>query len=97
MYNNLKFGWGCKYCGEERRAKSRRLSFEEVKEIFDKHDMILQDQEYINTQQKLAYLCKHHIEVGVQYMATVNAYKNYCPYCNIVKGEKVISDFFNSA
>ena len=97
LYNNLKFGWGCKYCGEERRAKSRRLSFEEVKEIFDKHDMILQDQEYINTQQKLAYLCKYHIEVGVQYMATVNAYKNYCPYCNIVKGEKVISDFFNSA
>ena len=92
-YNNLKYGFGCKYCGEEQRLQRRRLPLEEVKKIFDKHDMILLDQEYKNTQQKLAYICKHHKEIGVQYMATVNAYKNYCPYCNIVKGEKVIADF----
>ena len=93
LYNNLKYGFGCKYCGEEHRIQSRRLSFEEVRTIFDKHDMILLDQEYLNTQQKLAYMCKYHLEVGTQYMSTVNAYHNYCPYCNIVKGEKVISDY----
>lgn len=92
-YNNLKYGFGCKYCGADRRSEIRRLSFDKVKEIFYKHDMILLDQEYLNTQQKLKYICKHHPEVGIQCMATVNAYKNYCPYCNIVKGEKEISDF----
>lgn len=93
LYNNLKYGFGCKYCGKERRVQSRRLPFDKVREIFDRHDMILPDQEYINTQQKLKYICKHHPEIGFQYMATVNAYKNYCPYCNIVKGEKQIVDF----
>lgn len=93
LYNNLKYGFGCKYCGDEHRVQSRRLSFDKVREIFDKHDMFLPDQEYINTQQKLKYICKHHPEIGIQYMATVNAYKNYCPYCNIAKGEKQIVDF----
>ena len=92
-YNNLKYGFGCKYCGIETRVQKRRLSFDEVKKIFDRHDMILLEQEYINTQQKLAYICKHHLDIGIQHMATVNAYKNYCPYCNIVKGEKVIANF----
>lgn len=92
-YNNLRSGFGCKYCGYEQTAQKRRLPFDKVKEIFDNHDMILQDQEYINTQQKLAYICKHHIEIGVQYMTTSNAYKNYCPYCNIVKGENEILKF----
>lgn len=92
-YNNLKHGFGCRYCGTERTAETKRLLFDEVKKIFDRHDMILLDQEYLNTQQKLKYICKHHPDVGVQYMATVNAYKNYCPYCNIAKGEKEISDF----
>lgn len=92
-YNNLKYGFGCKYCGADRRAETRRLSFDKVKEIFDRHNMILLDQNYLNTQQKLKYICKCHPEIGIQYMVTVNAYRNYCPYCNIVKGEKEISDF----
>jgi hypothetical protein len=93
-YNNLKFGFGCKYCGIERTASARRLSFDEVKDIFAHNDMILLDQEYKNTQEKLKYICKNHMEIGVQYMSTVNAYRNHCPYCNIVKGEKKIVDFF---
>ena len=92
-YNNLRLGCGCKYCGTERTAKSKRLSFNEVKMIFARNDMILLDQEYKNTQEKMKYICKNHPEVGIQYMATCNAYKNHCPFCNIIKGEKKISDF----
>lgn len=92
-YNNLKNGFGCKYCGIERTATAKRLSFNEVKDIFARNDMILLDQEYRNTQEKLKYICKNHIEIGIQYMTTVNAYKNHCPYCNIIKGEKRIVDF----
>ena len=92
-YNNLKMGCGCKYCGMERTATSRRLSFNQVKEIFAKNDMILLDQEYRNTEEKLKYICKNHMEIGIQEMTTSNAYKNHCPYCNIIKGEKKILDF----
>ena len=92
-YNNLRMGFGCKYCGAERTASSKRLSFDEVKDIFAKNNMILLDQPYRNTQEKLKYICENHMEIGVQEMTTVNAYKNHCPYCNIIKGEKRILDF----
>ena len=64
-YNNLKQGFGCKYCGIERTADSKRLSFNEAKEIFARHDMILLEQEYKNTTIPLKYICKHHQEFGV--------------------------------
>lgn len=92
-YNNLKQGFGCKYCGIEKTAESRRLSFDEAKNIFDKHDMILLDQEYKNANTPMAYICKHHPEFGVQYMALSNAYKQHCPHCNVIKGENKISDY----
>lgn len=92
-YNNLRNGFGCKYCGIARTAEAKRLSFDEVKEIFSRNDMILLDQEYTNTQEKMQYICKNHPEVGVQYMSTTNAYKNHCPFCNVIKGEKKILDY----
>lgn len=93
-YGNLKNGFGCKYCGDERTVEARRLSFEEVKVIFANHDMELLEQPYTNTSMPMAYICKHHPEVGVQYMATSNAYKQHCPYCNIIKGEDKIIKYF---
>lgn len=92
-YNNLKSGFGCKYCGRERTIDSKRLSFNEVKEIFAKHDMILLDQKYKNSNTPLKYICKHHPEFGVQYMALSNAYKQHCPYCNTIKGEDKIAHY----
>lgn len=92
-YNNLKQGFGCKYCGIENIAEKRRLSFDEVKNVFEKHDMILLDQEYKNANTPLAYICKYHKEFGIQYMALSNAYKQHCPYCNIIKGEDKISRY----
>lgn len=92
-YNNLKQGFGCKYCGIEKVADSKRLLFDEVKEIFDKHDMILLDQEYKNSNTPMKYICKHHKNFGVQYMALSNAYKQHCPYCNVIKGENKISHY----
>ena len=89
-YNNLKNGYGCKYCGREKCAESRRLSFEDAKAIFANHDMELLEQPYTNTSVPMAYICKNHLEVGVQYMTTSNAYKQHCPFCNVVKGEAKI-------
>lgn len=92
-YNNLKQGFGCKYCGIERTTNSRRLPFDKVKEIFEKHDMILLDQEYKNSNTPMKYICKHHVEFGVQYMALSNAWKQHCPHCNTIKGEDKISQY----
>lgn len=93
-YNNLKNGFGCKYCGDERTINSKRLSFEEVKLIFANHDMELLEQQYINNHKPMAYICKHHPDIGIQYMSASNANKQYCPYCYIVKGENRIVDYF---
>ena len=92
-YNNLKQGYGCKYCGTERMADSRRLSFDEAKAIFEQHDMILLEQDYKNTHIPLKYICKHHEEFGIQYMSLSNAYKQHCPHCNKNKGEDKISRY----
>lgn len=92
-YNNLKYGCGCKYCGIEKTSDSKRLSFDEAKAVFARHDMILLDQEYKNTNTPLKYICKHHEEFGVQYMSLSNAYKQHCPHCNKIKGEDKISHF----
>lgn len=92
-YNNLKQGFGCKYCGIERVANCRRLPFDKAKEIFAKHDMILLDQEYTNSNTPMKYICKHHEEFGVQYMALSNAWKQHCPHCNTIKGEDKIARY----
>ena len=55
--------------------------------------MILLDQEYKNSNTPLKYICKHHKEFGVQYMALSNAYKQHCPYCNVIKGENKIAHY----
>lgn len=92
-YNNLKSGFGCKYCGRERTIESKRLSFDEAKEIFAKHDMILLNQEYKNSNIPMKYICKNHTEFGIQYMTLSNAYKQHCPHCNTIKGEDKISRY----
>ena len=93
-YGNLKYGFGCAYCGDERTVEARRLSFDEVRAIFESTDKILLDQPYINAHTPLKYICKRHPEIGVQYMDTENARKQYCPYCNIIKGEYKMMQYF---
>lgn len=93
-YNNLKQGFGCKYCGIEKVANSKRLSFDQAKEIFAKHNMILLDQEYKNSNTPMKYVCEYHKEFGIQYMALSNAYKQHCPHCNTIKGEDKIAQYF---
>lgn len=95
-YGNLRYGFGCRYCGFESTASHRRLSYSQVKDIFARHDMELLDgQQYSNTSDCMAYICVHHREFGVQYMTVSNAYKNRCPHCKKSKGEARISDFLS--
>lgn len=96
-YGNIRAGFGCKYCGDERTSASKRLSIEEVEDIFARQGLeLVEGQSYSNTAQIMAYICPRHREVGVQYMTTSNAYKNGCPHCNASKGERKISNFLNN-
>lgn len=92
-YGNLKNRFGCKYCGRDRTTEVRKISFDEAKEVFLNHDMILLDQPYYNSHTPLKYICKHHKDKGIQQMALTNAYKQYCPFCSIKKGEQKILSF----
>lgn len=95
-YNNIKAGCGCKLCGREQQAEKRRLTIDDVKLIFAKNDIDLVDgQKYVNTSYMMAYICRKHKEIGIQYMCTTNAYKQHCPYCNISHGESAIMNFLN--
>lgn len=95
-YNNIRNGYGCRYCGREATARSRRLTFDEAKAVFARNDMeLLGGQTYINTATPMAYLCIHHRDCGVQYMTTSNAYRNHCPYCHRSKGENRIEAYLS--
>lgn len=97
LYSNLKNGFGCRYCGFERTAGTKRLTIDQVNEIFKNHDMeLVEGQVYHNTSQKLDYICIHHRDKGVQQMTTSNAYKNRCPYCNASKGELKIAEYLKA-
>ena len=95
-YSNIKNGCGCPYCGRERQTEKRRGTFEHAKEIFARHDMELQDQEYINSKIPMKYICIHHRNYGIQYMTLTNAYKQHCPLCHKSKGEFKIEEYLKS-
>lgn len=96
-WGNLVAGFGCRYCGQESTASARRLSFDEVKNIFAEHNMeLVENQEYINSSIPMQYICARHPECGIQLMSTANARKNHCPYCRQSKGEAKIRQFLTS-
>lgn len=92
-WNNIRHGFGCPYCGEERRIDKRRSTFEYAKEVFAKHDMELLNQPYINAKTPMEYICIHHRDYGVQLMTLDNAHKQHCPLCHKSKGETKIMEF----
>lgn len=84
-------GQGCRNCGIERAAnarsrpnekisESRRLSYEEVKKIFEERGAVLLSKEYKNAQTKLEYICP---KCGARaFMSLSNFKKGYgCSNC----------------
>ena len=93
-YGNIQSGKGCVYCGYERSSDKRRLSLDDVSRIFSAHDMeLVPGQSYTTTADHMKYICKNHVELGVQTMSVRNAYSNRCPYCNSSKGEAKIQEY----
>lgn len=61
-YANLRNGQGCKYCGRGNQIAKRKLPFETVKVEFTKNNYTLLENEYINANTKMKYICNKHPE-----------------------------------
>lgn len=59
-YLTIKGGGGCNACGYERMGKKRRLSFEEVKNRFEKLGLVLLETHYVNSETPMKYKCPKH-------------------------------------
>lgn len=87
-YDNLKQGKGCKYCGIEETAKSRRLKFEYVKNKFEEKDLVLLEDKYINNSTKMKFICKKHPNIIQEKSYNkIQTYKNACTFCHLEENE----------
>ncbi len=74
----------CTYCVGEKRSEIHRHDYNFVKSIFESKGLTLLENNYINSRQNLAYICKKHPE-KIQYIsfnALYNQNQN-CPLCAI--------------
>lgn len=89
-YRAVKDGQGCRFCGTERQSEKRKHSFEFVKTEFEKRGYTLMDKEYIQTREKLNYVCKVHPEEvqQIEFRALYNQNQG-CRLCAIeaISGE----------
>ncbi len=93
-YYNFKTGYGCRYCGFDSTASKKRNGFEKIHDAFQKAGLDLLEQEYVNSSTPMAYICKTHFDMGIQYKSYSNVlYALGCPYCNTSKGEYKICEY----
>ncbi len=96
-YNNLKNGHGCRFCGFERTAFSKKPDIQDVRKTFDERGLDLVSTKYIDSHASLEYICRKHKERGVQKISYTNLLSGQgCSYCRQSKGELEIFKFLSS-
>lgn len=80
--HNLLQGSGCKKCGKENMAITRRRSIEEVKKEFTKRGYELLENGYINGKTFMRYQCPRHPEKDTKISYDSLILGNGCPYCS---------------
>lgn len=80
-FNDLQRGQGCRRCGIEKRAESRRTPIEVVIYDFKERGYTLLGHDYKNANSRLRYRCEKHPEkvLFMRYADLVNGAR--CPYC----------------
>lgn len=74
-WGNFNIGCGCPYCVRD----ERRLSIEFIKAEFEKEDYKLLIEKYINSKQKLGYICPKGHKHNISWNNWKTGYR--CPYC----------------
>ena len=90
-WDNFKQGRRCPECGIETVKSKLKLSYDEVRQGFEKEGYILLSTKYIKNTSKLKVQCPKGHEYEVSW-GHFNEGKR-CPVCNSSKGEKRISLF----
>lgn len=81
-WDNLKQDRACRFCGIEKVAESKRLSYKQVQNIFKDKGYILIDETYKNNTTKMKYKCsKHRNEIQETDLNSVLFSKNTCSAC----------------
>ncbi|PHD98791.1 hypothetical protein COI55_19265 [Bacillus wiedmannii] len=94
-YNNLKTGYGCRFCGKERTAEKLRVPLEKIRMVFQNNGYKLLDTEYKDCDQPLRYQCPKHPDKEVK-MSYSNAKRGHgCPYCANEKGKRYFKKEYN--
>jgi hypothetical protein len=86
-WNCVKNGQGCPTCGDLKASIGRRNSYEYIKNEFEKRDLILISETYLNNEEKLKYICNKHQDKGIQkisYASLIDV--EGCKHCNLEKG-----------
>lgn len=77
-------GSGCKYCGYEKAADKNRTDFKTIINAFENKNLLLliNEDEYINGDQLLPFICYKHPEEDIQYIRYRAIYDGQgCKYC----------------
>lgn len=74
---------GCRYCGYEKVSKSKRVDCTLLKEITELKGFIYCGYEYIDGSANIKFICKNHIDRGIQILSYMNMKKSKgrCQYC----------------
>jgi len=88
-FSHFKAGRRCKKCGIEKRAEQHRHDYDYVKKYFKKHGCELLSKEYINTKEKMKYICScgNVSEIDFDHFKQGNR----CGKCRESKGERIIN------
>lgn len=80
--HRLKKGHACKKCSYEKIGADKVTPYEQVKKEFDNRNYILIDTEYTHGKIPLRYICKKHIDKGIQKICRNNLINGEgCWYC----------------
>lgn len=84
-YSDFTRGKGCKYCGIEKVSMCRHIDENKLKTLTEEKGFIYCGVFYKNEKSHINFMCKNHLEKGVQTTAYSNLkkYKSFgkCPYC----------------
>jgi len=88
VYSSFKIGKRCKKCAVEKTSSKQRHTYEYIKDFFEKKGCTLLSETYINSNQKLDYICYCGEKASMRF---VNFQRGYgCKNCKRLKflGEK---------
>jgi len=94
---NISQGKGCRFCGHESSSKKQNEDIKTVKKAFEKVGLILLEEKYRNSDQKLQCFCEYHPdkEIFKSYKVVKNGHG--CEYCGFEKLRIINKKFSNES